>query len=94
MGAITLFTTSEYEAQSFDAILVREPLVVCVLADPNSMRLVPLDKVNHIDGDPDLLLTDTEIPESFYGGAEYGFVDIEQFPELETHLEDIQRETQ
>lgn len=86
MGAITLFTTAEYEAQEFDAVLLRDDIVVCVRANEANMRLVPMDKVNHIDGDADKLLTDTEIPESFYGGAECGFVDAEQFPEIEEHL--------
>jgi len=92
MGSITLFTTSEYEAQEFDAILVRDKLVVCVQAADEMMRLVPIDKVNHIDGDAEQFLADTEIPESFYGGADRGFVDIEQFPELESHLADLESE--
>ncbi|AQL41814.1 hypothetical protein BV210_03380 [Halorientalis sp. IM1011] len=92
MGSITLFTTSEYEPQAFDAVLFRETLVVCVQADEESVRLVPLDKVNHVDGDADDVLVDTEIPESFYGGAEYGLADVEAFPDLQTHLEDLEGE--
>ncbi|MFB6163648.1 MAG: hypothetical protein ABEJ31_00655 [Haloarculaceae archaeon] len=92
MGSITLLTTSEYEAQAFDAILVREPMVVCVRAGED-LRLVPLDKVNHIEGDPDMLLGETEIPESFHGGADYGFVDVEQFPEVANHLEELTGES-
>jgi len=93
MGAITLATTAEYEAREFDAVLVREPLVVCVRADEDDMRLVPMDKVNHVDGDADDLLVDTQIPESFYGGADYGFVDVDRFPEIEEHLEELTGET-
>ncbi len=93
MGSITLFTTSEYEPQAFDAVLFRDTLVVCVRADDELVRLVPLDKVNHVDGDAEDILVETEIPESFYGGAEYGFADIEQFPDLQAHLEDLQGET-
>jgi len=89
MGAITLFTTSEYEAQSFDAVLFRESVVVCVHAESDDVRLVPLDKINHVDGPAESLLTDTEIPESFYGGGEYGFVDIDQFPALQDHLDEL-----
>ena len=92
MGAITVFITAEYEAQQFDAVLVRENMVVCIQADDETVRLVPLDKVNHIDGDADALLTDTEIPESFYGGAASGFVDVEQFPEIEGHLAELSKE--
>lgn len=93
MGDVTLFTTAEYEAQSFDAVLFRDELVVCVRVDEDLVRVVPLDKVNHVDADADLLLVDTEIPESFYGGADYGFVDTDQFPDIQTHLEDLSGET-
>jgi len=89
MGEITLFTTSEYEPQTFDAILFRERVVACIDADEERMRLVPQDKVNHVDGDCEDLLTGTELPESFHGGAEYGFADVERFPELQAHLEEL-----
>jgi len=92
MGVITLFTTAEYEAQEFDAVLVRENAVVCVRADTDTLRLVPMDKVNHVDGDADTLLVGTEIPDSFYGGADYGFVDKAQFPEIEDHLAELSKE--
>ncbi|WP_335999594.1 hypothetical protein [Halorientalis halophila] len=92
MGSITLFTTSEYEPQAFDAVLFRDDLVVCVRADEESVRLVPIDKVNHVDGDAEHVLVDTELPESFYGGAEYGFAAVEQFPALQAHLEDLRGE--
>lgn len=89
MGQITLFTTSEYEPQAFDAVLFRDNLVVCVRADEGLVRLVPVDKVNHVDGTAESILVDAELPESFYGGAEYGFADTEQFPDLQAHLEDL-----
>ncbi|WP_246987549.1 hypothetical protein [Halorientalis marina] len=93
MGAITLFTAAEYEPQEFDAVLLRDSVVVCVRAETDSVRLVPMDKVNHVDGDAEHLLVDTEIPESFYGGSNYGFVDTEQFPEIEDHLAELTDET-
>ena len=94
MGDITLLTTSEYEAQSFDAVLVRDDIAVCVRADDGDdlVRLVPIDKVNHVDGNGEALLADTEIPESFYGGGRYGFADVSQFPDLQEHLEALQGE--
>ncbi|WP_247008246.1 hypothetical protein [Halorientalis litorea] len=102
MGRVKLFTTNEYEGQTFDAVLVRERAAVCVEradeADRHDdegtlVRIVPLDKVNHVDGDAETLLVDTEIPESFYGGGEYGFVDTAKFPEIESHLEELADET-
>ncbi|MFB6178187.1 MAG: hypothetical protein ABEI77_00505 [Halorientalis sp.] len=93
MGAITVFTTAEYEAQEFDAVLINERGVVCVRADDGAVRFVPMDKVNHIDGDTEHLLIDGEIPDSFYGGANRAFVDVEQFPEIEGHLNDRDAES-
>lgn len=93
MGKVTLLTTSEYEAQEFDAVLVREETVVCVRTDDDLVRLVPLDKVNCVDGDPDTLLVDTEIPESFYGGGRCGFVEVDRFPDLREHLDELTDET-
>lgn len=105
MRRVRLFTTTEYEGQTFDAVLVREKAAVCVRVEDEEttandraesdtlVRIVPLDKVTHIDGDEDALLVETEIPESFYGGGEYGFVDIEKFPEIEAHLRDLAEET-
>jgi len=89
MGAITLFTAAEYEPQEFDAVLLRDSVVVCIRAGTDEVRLVPMDTVNHVDGDAEHLLVDTEIPESFYGGSNYGFVDIEQFPDVREHLADL-----
>lgn len=93
MGAITLFTAAEYEPQEFDAVLLRDPVVVCVRAETDEVRLVPMDKVNHVDADAEHLLVDTEIPESFYGGSNYGFVDIERFPDIREHLTELTDET-
>lgn len=93
MGAITLFTAAEYEPQEFDAVLLRDPVAVCVRAETDEVRLVPVDKVNHVDGDAEHLLVDAEIPESFYGGSNYGFVDTEQFPEIQRHLAELTDET-
>jgi hypothetical protein len=93
MGSISLVTSTEYEPQAFDAVLVRDPVAVCIRSD-DDLRLVPLDKVNHVDADPALLLTGAEIPDSFYGGAPFGFVDREKFPDIESHLADLEAETQ
>ena len=93
MGAITLYTAAEYEPQQFDAVLLRDPVVVCVRAETDEVRLVPMDKVNHVDAQAAHLFVDTEIPESFYGGSDYGFVDVEQFPEMQEHLTDLTGET-
>jgi len=87
----TVFEVDEYEAQEFDGVLVQENAVVCLDAGEN-VRVVPMDKVNHVDADPDLLLTGSEVPDSFFGGAEYAFVDVSKFDRLQEHLEDLQRE--
>lgn len=92
MGDITLLTTSEYEAQAFDAVLLRDDVAVCVRASDDLVRLVPLDKVNHVDGDGETLLSDTEIPDSFYGGGRYGFADVSRFPDLQDHLDALEGE--
>jgi hypothetical protein len=88
----TVFAVDEYESQEFDAVLVQENAVVCLNADPPHVRIIPMDKVNHVDADPELLLGEAEIPESFYGGAEYGFADPEEFDELREHREALDRE--
>lgn len=95
MTDITLFTTSEYEAQTFDAVLIRDEVAMCIRAGDDGedrVRLVPLDKVNHVDGDAATLLSDTEIPESFYGGGNYGFAAVSRFPDLQEHLETLEGE--
>lgn len=101
--AISVLSKDEYKAQTFDAVLVRDNTVVCVANDVDSgddfehrdgvVRTIPLSNVNHVDADPDLLLSGTELPDWFYGGGNYGFVLVEEFPEVEEHLEDLQRET-
>lgn len=88
----TVYTVDEYEPQAYDAVLVQEETVVCLRAQPAVASVVPLDKVNRVDGDPDQVLTGPEIPESFFGGARYGFVDVAAFPRIEEHLEAIERE--
>ena len=87
----TVFAVDEYESMAFDAVLVRERTVVC-LDGTDSVRVIPLDKVNHVDADPDLMLVEREIPESFYGGGDYGFVVLDEYPDLREHLEDLEAE--
>ncbi|MGA9400078.1 hypothetical protein [Haladaptatus sp.] len=88
----TVFAVDEYEAQEYDAVLVQENAVVCLNADPPLARVIPFQKVNHVDSDPELLLTDSEVPDSFFGGAEYGFVEVDKFERIQRHLEDIDKE--
>ncbi|NHN61276.1 MULTISPECIES: hypothetical protein [Halorussus] len=87
----TVFTVDEYDALEFDAVLFRERSIVC-LEGTDEVRVVPLNKVNHVDADPETMLVERELPESFYGGGDYGFVDLEQYPELQQHLEDLEAE--
>lgn len=99
--AITVLSADEYKAQEYDAVLVRDRTVVCVSTDfedgdedvDGLVRTIPLGNVNHVDADPDSMLSGTEVPDWFYGGGKYGFAAIEQFPELEQHLEELERET-
>ncbi|KZN22730.1 hypothetical protein A4G99_18485 [Haladaptatus sp. R4] len=88
----TVFAVDEYEAQEYDAVLVQENAVVCINADPPLARVIPFQKVNHVDSDPELLLTDSEVPDSFFGGAEYAFVEVDKFDRIQRHLEDIDKE--
>ncbi|EFW91556.1 hypothetical protein ZOD2009_13371 [Haladaptatus paucihalophilus DX253] len=88
----TVFAVDEYEAQEYDAVLVQENAVVCLNADPGLVRVIPFQKVNHVDADPELHLSSSEVPDSFFGGAEYAFVDVSKFDRIERHLEDIERE--
>ncbi|WP_135825084.1 hypothetical protein [Halorussus ruber] len=87
----TVFTVDEYDALEFDAVLFRERTVVC-LDGTEEARVVPLQKVNHVDADPELMLVENEIPDTFYGGGDYGFVRVEEYPELDQHLEDLEAE--
>ena len=87
----TVFTVDEYDALEFDAVLFREQSIVC-LDGTDEVRVVPLTKVNHVDADPETMLVERELPESFYGGGEYGFVDLDEYPELQEHLDDMEAE--
>ncbi|MFH5843364.1 hypothetical protein [Haladaptatus sp. DYF46] len=88
----TVFAVDEYEAQEYDAVLVQENAVVCLNADPGLARVIPFQKVNHVDSDPELHLSDSEVPDSFFGGAEYAFVEVSKFPRIQRHLEDLEKE--
>ena len=88
----TVFEVSEYEPQSFDAVLFREAVVLCLNAD-ELVRVIPIDKVNHVDGDPDGMLVDDELPRWFFGGGEYGFVDLSAFSDLAAHVSDLDSDT-
>ena len=88
---LTVYAVDEYEPLEFDAVLIQENAVVCLEAGERAC-VFPLGRVNHVDADPDLLLAGTEIPDAFFGGGEYGFVKVEKFPELERHLDEIERE--
>ncbi|WP_435181937.1 hypothetical protein [Halorussus sp. AFM4] len=87
----TVYTVDEYDALEFDAVLFREQSIVCLDAT-DEVRVVPLNKVNHVDADPETMLVERELPESFYGGGDYGFVRLEEYPELQQHLEDLEAE--
>jgi hypothetical protein len=86
-----VLTQNMYDPVAFEAVLVREDTVVCMHPDvdpddeetpgPDSVRVVPLEHVIHVDADPDLMVPDSEIADSFYGGCEYGFLDLDAFPE-------------
>jgi len=88
----TVYTVDEYEPQRFDAVLVQEERVVGLRTDPAGASVIPLDKGNRVDGDPDEVLTGPEIPDSFYGGARSGFGDVTDVPHVAEHLEAIDRE--
>lgn len=75
-----------------DAALVQVRTVCCVNTDAGRATVVPLDRVERVDADPDLLFTPPELPEWFFGGGRYGFVDIDRFPSIQRHLEDLSRE--
>ena len=91
--AITVLSSGEYQAQEFDAVLIRERTVVCVDGDEDRLRMIPLEKINHVDAEPETMLSGRNVPESFYGGCECGFVEVEAFPDLQDHLEELDRET-
>jgi len=93
MDSVSVLTQDAYDPMTFDAVLVREETVVClhphlesvdeedVALERNDARVVPLANVIHVDGDPGMMVPGEAISEDFFGGAEYGFVDFEQFPE-------------
>lgn len=90
---VTVLSEDEYDSQTYDAVLVQERTTVCVDADDGRVRVIPLPKVNHVDAPDRTFVTGTELPEWFYGGGRYGFVEDGTFPEFEQHREDLERET-
>lgn len=90
---VTVLAEDEYDSQSYDAVLVQDRTTVCVDADDGRVRVIPLSKVNHVDAPDRTFVTGTELPEWFYGGGRYGFVDAAAFEEFEQHLEELERET-
>jgi hypothetical protein len=89
---ITVLSESEYEAGEYHAVLVRARTVVCVDADDGRVRMVPLSGVSHVDAPEGSVVTGAELPEWFHGGGDYGFVLADRFPDLQEHLEDLERE--
>ncbi|PSQ18294.1 hypothetical protein BRD00_05360 [Halobacteriales archaeon QS_8_69_26] len=91
--AITVLSADEYQAQEFDAVLVRERTVLCIDDEEDRLRMIPLEKVNHVDAAPETMLSGRDVPESFYGGCECGFVETESFPDLQEHMAELDRDT-
>ena len=87
----TVYTVDEYDPLEFDAVLIRDNTVIC-LDGTETVRTVPMDKVNHVDADPDTMVVERELPDTFYGGGKYGFVQLDAYPELERHLEELEAE--
>lgn len=93
MDSVSVLTQDAYDPMTFDAVLVREDTVVClhphldsvdeeeIALEGEDARVVPLSNVIHVDGDPEMMVPGEKIDEDFFGGAEYGFIDFEQFPE-------------
>ncbi|MGM0591434.1 MAG: hypothetical protein ACQETI_07365 [Halobacteriota archaeon] len=88
MASISVVTAESVE--TYDAVIVKNRTVVCLRSDTNLARVLPLDEVESIDADADLVLTD--IPESFFGGAEFGFVEVDRFPAIQRHLDELAQE--
>jgi hypothetical protein len=92
MDSVSVLTQDAYDPMTFDAVLVREETVVClhphlesedeeeIALEPDAARVVPLDNVIHLDGDPEMMAPGEAIAEDFFGGAEYAFIDFDQFP--------------
>jgi hypothetical protein len=89
---VTVLATDEYEPTEYDAALVRERTVLCLDADAETVRLVPLDNVVSVEGDAGDHLHGPELPGWFHGGGEYGLVDLDAFPALAEHVADLDRE--
>lgn len=87
----TVYAVDEYDPLTFDAVLVRGQTVLC-LDGTDTARVIPLDKVNHVEADPETMLVERELPDTFYGGGEYGFVDLDEYDELQQHLEELEAE--
>jgi hypothetical protein len=93
MDSVSVLTQDAYDPMTFDAVLVREDTVVCLhphldsvddeetALEGTDVRVVPLENVIHVDGNPGMMVSGDAISEDFFGGAEYGFLDLEQFPE-------------
>jgi hypothetical protein len=93
MDAVSVLTQDAYDPMTFDAVLVREETVVClqphldsvdedeIALEGDDARIVPLGNVIHVDGDPEMMVPGEAITEDFFGGAEYGFIDFERFPD-------------
>jgi hypothetical protein len=75
-----------------DAALVQDRTICCVNTAADRASVVPIARVERIDADPDLLVTPPELPEWFFGGGRYGFVNVDRFPSLQRHLEDLSSE--
>ncbi len=89
---VRVLAVDEYEPTEYDAALLRDDVVVCVDADAETVRLVPLANVVSVEGDADDHRTGAELPGWFHGGGDDGFVDLDEFPELAAHVADLDRD--
>lgn len=83
---------TDADDRTCDAALVQRETICCVDADVDRASVVPMERVVRVDSDSDLLVTPPELPEWFFGGGRYGFVDVDRFPSLQRHFEDLSRE--
>ncbi len=90
--SVSVLAVEEYEPTEYDAALLRDEVVVCVDAGDGAVRLLPLGNVVSVEGDADDHLTGAELPGWFHGGGTDGIVDLEQFPDLAAHVEDLDRD--